>query len=181
MTDSSVSLGTLRFRRATIDDAAELAALVNSCYRGDSSRKGWTTEADLLDGTRTDTAEVETLITAHGSAFLLCVSNGEVIGSVHLQQDGSSCHLGMLVVRPDLQGSGIGRRLMQAGEEFARGELGAVKMTMHVITMRRELLAYYQRRGYRRTGEIEPFHVDETHGLPKVEGIELELLEKELQ
>lgn len=170
----------LRFRRAIVDDVPEIVALVNSCYRGDSSRLGWTTEADLLDGTRTDDEEIRSLITQPGSIIVLCLSGEEIIGSVHIQKQGDSSHLGMFVVNPGLQGGGVGRRLMEAAELTAREEWGSAKMAMSVITMRAELIAYYERRGYARTGQVKPFVFDETHGIAKVEGIELEVLEKEL-
>jgi ribosomal protein S18 acetylase RimI-like enzyme len=181
MTGKIVSATRLRFRRAVPDDVSEIVTLVNNCYRGDTSRQGWTTEADLLGGTRTDKSEIESLIAAPGSTILLCIADESIIGSVHLQQEQSSCYLGMFVVKPDLQGAGIGRKLIEAAEAYARDELRSARMTMQVITLRPELLAYYERRGYRRTGEIKPFRFDESHGIPKVEGIELEILEKDLQ
>lgn len=168
------------FREAVVQDAAAIASLINSCYRGDSSKKGWTTEADLLDGTRTNEAEIQSLITTPGSLFLLCVDDEEIIGSVHLQEEVSSGYLGMLVVKPDLQGSGLGRQLMEAGERLVREKWRARKMTMNVFTMRPELLAYYERRGYRRTGKVKRFEPHDVHGIPRVEGLELEVLEKDL-
>jgi ribosomal protein S18 acetylase RimI-like enzyme len=180
MTGSTTAADTLQFRGATEGDVSAVAALVNACYRGDSSREGWTTEADLLDGTRTNEDEIAHLIAAPGSTILLCISGNEIVGSVHLEKQGSSCYLGMLVVKPALQGAGIGRRLMQASEDYARDQLKTGSMTMNVISMRPELLAYYERRGYRRTGRTKPFVFDETHGIPKVDGIELEILEKDL-
>jgi ribosomal protein S18 acetylase RimI-like enzyme len=170
----------VEFRQASVDDAVEIAALINSCYRGDSSRQGWTTEADLLDGTRTNEAEIENLITTPRSMILLCVHDGEVIGSVHLQHEKSSGYLGMLVVKPGLQGGGLGRRLMEAAEDLVREKWNTRKMTMSVFTVRPELLAYYERRGYRRTGRVKRFEPHDVHGIPRVEGLELELLEKDL-
>ena len=169
-----------QFRCATIEDAAEIAQLVNSCYRGDSSRVGWTTEADLLDGTRTDEEEIKSLVSQRGSMILICLDGKEIIGSVHLQKQGDASYLGMLVVKPSIQGGGIGRQLMEAAEQEVRREWGSTRMTMSVITMRSELIAYYERRGYRRTGLHKPFVFDDTHGIAKVEGIELEILEKDL-
>ena len=170
----------VRFREARVDDAREIAALINSCYRGDSSRVGWTTEADLLDGTRTNEFEVESLITTPGSMMLLCVEDKEIIGSVHLQHEGSSAYLGMLVVKPALQGGGLGRRLMEAAERLVRERWNVGKVTMTVFTVRSELLAYYERRGYRRTGRAKRFEAHAVHGTPRVEGLELEVLEKDL-
>lgn len=167
-------------RRASVEDAEEIAALVNKCYRGDSSRVGWTTEDDLLGGTRTDRNDIERLMTADDSAFLVLVENDEIIGSVHVQKEGESSYLGMLVVKPELQGGGIGRQVMQAAENFARAEWHSDRMTMTVFTVREELLAYYERRGYRRTGEFKPFVSYGVNGIAKVEGLEFEVLEKAL-
>ena len=167
-------------RAATVEDAQEIAALVNSCYRGDSSRAGWTTEADLLGGTRTDKDDITRLMTADDSAFLLLIEHDEIIGSVHIQKEGSSCYLGMLVVKPALQGGGIGRKVMQAAEDYARNTWHSEKMTMTVFTVRAELVAYYERRGYRRTGEFKPFVSYGVNGVAKVDGLEFEVLEKPL-
>ena len=173
-------MNSLNFRQATAGDAAEIAALVNSGYRGDSSKQGWTTEADLLDGLRTDETEIRGLIVMDDAMTLLCIDESEIIGSVHIQKEGSACYLSMLVVKPGLQGSGIGRQLIEAAETRARETWSSAKMTMTVITIRPELIAYYERRGYRRTGRTKPFVFDAVHGLPRVEGIELEVLEKDL-
>jgi len=170
----------LHFRPAVVSDAAELADLVNSCYRGDSSRAGWTTEADLLDGTRTNATEIENIIMREGSTILVCRDDDKIIGSVNVERRESSCYLGMLVVNPQLQGGGIGRQLIDAAEGYAHDVWNLEKMTMTVITSRSELIAYYERRGYHRTGEIKPFKIDDVHGIPRVERIELEVLEKDL-
>lgn len=168
------------FRRAIAADAEAIAALVNSAYRGDSSRAGWTTEADLLGGQRTDAEEIAQLIVREGSALLLCLRAGELIGSVHVGRvDDATAYLGMLVIKPVLQGQGLGRCLMEEAERFARTEWGAARMQMQVITMRPELIAWYERRGYLRTGEIRPFPAtDPRFGLPKVAGLQFEVLEK---
>lgn len=173
----------LTFHRATAVDADTIAALVNSAYRGDSSRAGWTTEADLLGGQRTDAGEISRLITDEDSMILLCRRDGEIIGSVHLQHEKTgTTYMGMLVIKPVLQGQGLGRRFMDEAERFASTEWGALRMRMQVITLRRELIAYYERRGYRRTGETRPFPAtDPRFGLPKVAGLEFEMLEKSLK
>lgn len=179
---SSESLLTLpfTFRKARCEDAALLAPLVNSAYRGEFSRKGWTTETDLLDGQRTDEQEMLDLIQAENSFLLLCVHDNEIIGSVNLQKVAEAAYLGMLVIRPDLQGQGIGKHLMQAAETVAQEEWNVSKMEMTVITLRSELVAFYERRGYRRTGIIKPFPTDSRFGVPRIAGLQFELLEKEL-
>ena len=172
----------ITFQRAVSGAAEAISALVNSAYRGDTSRAGWTTEADLLGGQRTDAEEIDYLLAKKGSVILLSLRDGELIGSVHLERkDEATAYMGMLVIRPDLQGQGLGRRFMEEAERYAREELGAVQVQMQVISLRHELIAYYQRRGYQRTGKTRPFpSSDPKFGQPKVDGLVFEILEKSL-
>lgn len=153
---------------ATTEDVSALVALVNSGYRGDSSRQGWTTEADLLGGIRIDKDAMTDLLKAPGSAILKATdADGIIQGCVHLQDTEKALYLGMLTVSPTLQNAGIGRQLMLAAEEFAR-EKDFSAITMTVISVREELIAWYQRRGYADTGERKPFPMnDPRFGLPK--------------
>lgn len=179
--ESTTTQPQLSFRKATVEEAEFIARLVNSAYRGDSSKAGWTSEADLLDGQRTDPSEVESLIqdTAN-SMILLCLQTDEIIGSVLLQKKEEAAYLGMFVVSPDLQGNGIGKQFLSAAERIAQYEWGVSKIIMSVITLRPELIAFYQRRGYRRTGEVLPFPDDPAAGIPLVQGLQFEMLEKDL-
>jgi len=152
--------------------------LVNSAYRGESSRIGWTTEADLLGGQRTDADEIADLIGTEGSMILLCFGGSELIGSVHLQRAPDGVWLGMFSVRPALQGRGVGKRFLAAAERRAREEWGAGNAYMTVITRRRELIAWYERRGYRCAGRFKDFPNDPRFGIPRVAGLRLEVLEK---
>ncbi len=174
--------GNVHFRRATRDDVAAIVSLVNSAYRGPSSRAGWTTEADLLDGQRTDAEEISRLVEKNDSLILLCLCRSEIVGSVHLEKvDAISAYLGMLVIKPVLQGQGLGSRFMSEAEEIARIDWDVANMQIQVITLRYELIAYYQRRGYRNTGEIRLFPASNPKfGLPKVDGLMFEVLEKSL-
>jgi ribosomal protein S18 acetylase RimI-like enzyme len=169
----------LSFRPARADDVPAIVALINSAYRGDASRAGWTTETDLIDGPRTDDAEIRALVAADDSLLLLCLAGDGIVGSVFLQRQPGAGYLGMFVVRPSLQGAGVGKQLMQAAETLVRTQWGLARMTMTVITLRPELIAFYERRGYRRTGEIRPFppeHADKV----KVVGVEMAVFEKAL-
>lgn len=167
------------FRRAAPADVDAIVALVNSAYRGESSRAGWTTEADLLDGQRTDAEEIAHLIGADDSLILLCQRGDEIIGSVHLQKvDDATAYMGMLVIRPVLQGRGLGKQFIRVAEQAARAEWGTARMQIWVITLRHELIAYYVRLGYRRTGGIRPFPADPRYGIPKLAGLQFEVLEK---
>ena len=168
----------LSFIKAKPEDASLITALVNSAYRGDSSRAGWTSEADLFNGPRTDENEIRDLINSHESMFLLCIQATEIIGSVLLRRTGTTAYLGMLVISPRLQGAGIGSRLMAASESAARNAWGIKKMSMTVIGCRHELIAFYERRGYRRTGQIEPLPLGGL-SVPRIGNLELEVLEKE--
>lgn len=176
------SINGLAFRRATAADIDAIVALVNSAYRGDTSRAGWTTEADILGGQRTDDQEISRLIAEDDSAILLCFRDGELIGSVHLERvDATTAYIGMLVIKPVLQRQGLGRRILTEAERFAGTEWYSTRMRMQVISLRGELIAYYERRGYRRNGETIPFPAtDPRFGLPKVAGLMFEVLEKSL-
>ncbi|MBS1786480.1 MAG: GNAT family N-acetyltransferase [Acidobacteria bacterium] len=170
----------ISFRKAVVEETDFVAKLVNSAYRGDSSKAGWTSEADLLDGQRTDPQEILSLIQDANSMILLCLQGDEIIGSVLLEKQEAAAYLGMFVVRPDLQGNGIGKQFLCAAEQNAQREWGVAKITLSVITLRPELIAFYQRRGYRRTGNLLPFPDEPAAGIPRVPNLQFEMLEKDL-
>ncbi len=164
---------------STSEDAPALSALVNSAYRGDSGRQGWTTEADLIDGTRTDTELLKAIIETPGSMILKYVEDGEILGCVELRKEGKKFYLGMLTVKPDIQGKGIGKALMKASEEEAIKQ-NCNTIFMNVLTGRKELIDWYVRHGYHDTGERKPFaFTDPRFGFPKVP-LEFMILEKAL-
>jgi ribosomal protein S18 acetylase RimI-like enzyme len=169
------------FRLATADDVAAVVALVESAYRGDVSRKGWTTEADLLDGQRTDPLGVAELIAKSGSCLLLGERGSELLACANLERRDDIAYFGMFSVRPDLQGSGLGRTMLAEAERMAREDWLCREMQMTVISVRDELIAWYERRGYRRTGRYSPFpYGDERFGIPKRDDLRFELLVKAL-
>jgi len=147
-------------------DIDALAILVNSAYRGESSKTGWTTEADLLDGLRTDAGSLRKLIHEPGSVILKYTTDNHIQGCVYLKQKEDKLYLGMLTVLPELQTKGIGKQLLAAAESYAKKNNCSV-ITMTVISVRHELIAWYQRHGYKLTGETEPFPTDTKFGLPK--------------
>ena len=168
-------------RPATVADAPELAALVNSAFRGESSKAGWTTEADLLGGQRIDVERITQTIASPGSVILLYEQGSLLVGCVHLERTGETCYLGMLTVRPAMQSRGIGRQLVEAAERWAIERWSSRTMDMTVIVQRPELFAWYERRGYYRTGERKPFpYGDERFGLPRRADLEFEVLRKQL-
>jgi len=165
--------------KAIAEDALELDKLVNSAYRGDSSRLGWTTEADLLDGTRTDAAAIKELIETPGITILKYVESNEILACVELKRESNKLYLGMLTVKPMLQGKGIGKELLKAAEEEAR-KLTCTSIFMTVISVRKELIDWYVRHGYHFTGERKPFAFnDPRFGQPKMK-LEFVMLEKKL-
>jgi ribosomal protein S18 acetylase RimI-like enzyme len=172
----------IAFRIAAEQDAQAIADLLNSAYRGESSRAGWTTEADFLAGQRTDTQAVAAIIASPAQWFLLGERDNMLLGSVCLERaDARSCHFGMFAVRPELQGQGMGKRFLAEAEGFARDRLGCVTMRMLVITLRAELIAWYERRGYRRTGELDVFpYGDERFGIPLRDDLKFEVMSKNL-
>lgn len=181
MMNKQFDIATIQFRRANDDDAAAIEQLVNSGYRGDASRQGWTTEADLLDGTRIELSEVQQLISNEHSVILLGLQNQEIVACVLLQNEKNSSYLGMFVVRPTLQDQGIGRQLMQAAEQYVQTNWHSERIWMTVITRRSELIAYYVRRGYVQTGIFKPFPPEVASAFGKVDNLQFEVLEKQLK
>ncbi len=148
----------IRFRTARPDDVPRLRALVEACYRGDSARHGWTHEADLLDDERTSDAELEHAVAAADTRVLLAEIDGKLAGTVTVANVGDGrAYLGMLCVDPDLQAAGLGRALIADAEDLAAEQFAAQVMEMTVIDARPDLIAFYERRGYTRTGEARPF------------------------
>ncbi len=177
----AASPGELRYRAATLPDVDRIVALVESAYRGDVSRKGWTTEADLLDGQRTDADGVRALIGQVGSRVVLVERNEKLLACAHVERSGDSCYFGMFSVDPTLQGGGVGNATLVECERIAREEWHCRAVNMTVIRQRDELIAWYERRGYRRTGETKPFpYGDERFGIPRRPDLEFIVLAKPL-
>ena len=162
-------------------DIVWLNTLVNGAYRGEFSKKGWTTEADLLDGFRTDAEALKEMMNEKNSVILKCMNEeGIIIGCVYLQQQKEKLYLGMLTVAPLLQNKGMGKELLRAAERYAK-EKQCISIVMTVISVRRELIEWYERHGYKQTGEKKPFHTDSVKsGSPKMH-LEFLVLEKKLK
>ncbi len=157
----------MTFRKADIKDSVGISTLVNSAYRGESSKQGWTTEADLLGGQRTDPAKIQEMIEDPDSHIELAEKDGKLNGCVYLKKEKDVLYFGMLTVNPILQNQGIGKILLNRIEELAQAwTIKTIRMT--VISVRKELIDYYERRGYKRTGKTESFpENDPRFGLPK--------------
>jgi predicted N-acetyltransferase YhbS len=171
------------FRPATLADIPALHALVESAYRGDSARLGWTHEADLLDGQRTDPESLTGIIDDPEQQNLLALDGSDIIGSVHIdRKDHGTSYLGLLSVDPRRQAIGLGKQLISAAERAAATHFGAHAIEMTVIKQRTELIDYYHRRGYSPTGEERPFpHGDVRFGLPKTSELVFVVLAKNIE
>lgn len=170
----------MQITRATTADIPQLVTLINSAYRGEESKKGWTTEAYLLEGQRIDADALEKIINEPFSVILKCTDgSNELVGCVYLKKNNNKIYLGMLTVSPALQAAGIGKKILQAAEEYAAQQnCDAVEMT--VISVRNELIEWYQRRGYNDTGERSPFPDDPAFGI-KTQPLEFIVMEKNLK
>ena len=174
-------LEKVRFRDAIKADIPALIALVESAYRGDASRQGWTTEADLLDGQRIDRQGLEADLDAEQSRIILACDGDTILACAHIAVENGAGYFGMFSVRPELQGSGLGKYLMRYAESEVKQAFGMTVMRMTVIDIREELIAFYERRGYHRTGIKKPFpYGDARFGLPRRADLQFEVLEKVL-
>ncbi len=179
--NAAVQESELMFRDARVADAAAIVALVESAYRGDASRAGWTTEADLLDGQRVDVVGVAEIIVRRGSRVLIAEVAGEMLACCHMEKQGDACYFGMFSVKPARQAGGVGKRMLAEAERVARAEWKCAQMEMTVISVRDELVAWYERRGYHRSGRYKPFpYGDERFGIPKRPDLRFEILVKPL-
>ncbi|MEA9412208.1 GNAT family N-acetyltransferase [Flavobacterium sp. PL02] len=165
--------------KATLQDIPALNTLINSAYRGESSKKGWTTEANLLEGKRTTEEELSETILDSKNTILKFTENDLIIGCVLFVKKEDKLYLGMLTVSPELQNSGIGKKLLYQAEIHAK-ELGLPKIIMTVISVREELVAWYKRNGYVDTGVREPFPESDVHVTVAEEPLEFVVLEKKV-
>jgi len=165
--------------KATPADITALNILINSAYRGESSKKGWTTEANLLEGKRTNEEELSEIINNPKNTILKYTENDKIIGSVLLVEKENQLYLGMLTVSPELQNSGIGKKMLAEAENHAKS-LGLSSIIMTVISVREELIAWYKRHGYVETGEREAFPESEIHVTISPNPLEFIFLEKKV-
>ena len=175
------------FRAAEAADIPAIVPLVESAYRGDASRVGWTTEADFLDGRRTGPDDVGACIARPRSRILLAESvlaesaQHQLLACAHVADEDGAGYFGMFSVQPGLQNSGIGKAVLAEAERIVSEEWKLPLMRMTVIDIRAELIAWYERCGYRRTGITKPFpYGDARFGIPKRDDLRFEILEKVL-
>ncbi len=172
----------ITIRDAVAADIPALHALIESAYRGEASRAGWTTEADLLDGQRTDPEDLASILADPAQALLTARRGDELVGCVLIaDRGGGTGYFGMLSIRPTLQGGGLGRRLVEAAHAALADRFGALRVRISVFPQRETLIAWYRRLGYRRTGDTLPFpYGDPRFGLPKRDDLYFVVMEREL-
>ncbi|MEQ1558729.1 MAG: GNAT family N-acetyltransferase [Methyloglobulus sp.] len=166
------------FRTANSPDIEAIVKLVNSAYRPASGVSGWTHEAELVSGDRINVDQVKEIIAKRNSVILVGLKGSEVVACVHVEKHGNNSHIGMLAVKPLLQGTGFGKQMLAYAETYAREEFGSVKFVMFVLSLRNELIAFYQRRGYQKTGDITDYPLSAGAGTPKHADLKVEALEK---
>lgn len=167
---------------AHIEHIPELVELINAAYRGDSSTKGWTTEAHLLDGQRIDESMLNEMISSENSKVLLLLSSKnsnsasetQLEACIHIKKlNSQDAYFGLLTVNPLIQNKGLGKLLLNAAEKWIRLNWNSTKLSMKVISTRSELIAWYERRGFIKTQNISDFPMNDSRfGIPKVPHIE---------
>lgn len=167
-------------QRQNAQEVQKISELVNSAYRGDSSKRGWTTEADYLGGQRTDPEMIQEMLAKPSAEILVLENDKFFLGCVYLEKQADRMYLGMLTVNPSLQNKGFGNQLLVAAEKSARSQ-NLKFIEMWVISLRESLINYYLRRGYKLTGKRWPFPAGNPRmGLPKLQNLEFVVLEKQL-
>ncbi|WP_372707995.1 GNAT family N-acetyltransferase [Brevundimonas sp.] len=173
----------LSIREGTAANVPALHCLIESAYRGEASRAGWTTEADLLDGQRTDPDDLADILADPKQALLSAWRGEGLVGCVLIADRGEGTgYLGMLSVSPTLQNGGVGRALVEAAHAELARRFGALRVRISVLPRRDTLIAWYERLGYACTGETLPFpYGDPRFGLPKRDDLFFLVLERPLQ
>lgn len=164
-------------RIASASDASEIAALVNRAYRPSLHQRGWTHEADLVLGERTSPEQVLSLFGPHSSILVLC-EQAAILACVHVEHSEAGAYIGMLATEPDYQSRGLGKNMLACAEQYAVEQFKAASFKMCVLSSRTELIAFYERRGYVRTGHVESYPVSAGVGRPLVTGLLVETLVK---
>jgi ribosomal protein S18 acetylase RimI-like enzyme len=164
-------------RKAKPDDLSAIVALVNRAYRPVGESKGWTHESDIVDGVRVTEEQVCALFVPDSFVFV-AEQDSQLLACVHLQMEKGCAHIGMLATNPDLQAKGYGKTMLAYAERYALENFSARQFEMVVISERVELVAFYLRRGYQKTGRVDGYPVSAGVGIPKVQGLTIEVLQK---
>jgi len=164
------------FIEATKQHIPDIVELVNLSYRSQDLR-GWTSEADVIEGDRISAQQLQDLFIAD-SKILLLFDAAELIACVHVQKHKDRAYIGMLTTHPQWQNQGLGKQVLQFAEDFAQENFAVTGFKMSVLSCRTELIEFYLRRGYVLTGETEDYPIDANVGQPLFENIRLLHLNK---
>lgn len=103
--------------------------------------------------------------------------NSRIVGCVYLEIRQDELYLGLLTVSPEIQAKGIGKLILNDAEEMAR-KRGFSSLLLDVISLRKELISYYIRRGFKLTGKKLEFPTDNKFGSRPLQRLELVELRK---
>ena len=176
---SAAGMTDIRFAYATPADVPRVAALIEIAYRGEVAATGWTNEAAILKGPRSSPQEVERLVLAADARFVLALDGDFLLGSALIKRHGDGAYFGMFAIEPTRQQQGLGKVIMTQCETAARELWAARYLRLTVISLRHELIAWYERRGFVLTGEREPFPFAEAPGAVRTD-FDLVVLQKPL-
>ena len=166
------------FRAANKPDTEAIANLVNKAYRPEPGASGWTHESDLVSGNRINIHQVAEIMSKPDSVILVGLKNSEIAACLHIEKVASNSYIGLFAVNPTLQGMGIGKQLLAHAERYASENFGAERFILVVVSSRNELISFYQRRGYQRTGSVMDYSLLAGAGTPKHDNLKIEVLEK---
>lgn len=161
-------------------DAGKIAALVNRAYRPSVHERGWTHEANLVSGQRTTEEQVLSLDCSRSSILVLC-QDAVIVACIHVKCGENSAEIGMLATDPNHQMQGLGKEILDCAEQHALAHFGITSFRMSVLSSRPELIAFYERRGYARTGEVSNYPVSAGIGEPIADGLKVEILVKQVE
>ncbi len=161
--------------KARYDQAQAISNLVNLTYRGEA---GWTKETQIIQGDRTNRQEIEMVLSNPDAHFFVVNQSQALAACIYVAKEQEHAYIGFFSVHPDLQGKGLGKYVLEQAETFAQKNMGVQKFVMFVVSQRSELIAFYERRGYSRTGRIEAYPLHLGIGVPKIAGLTIEYLEK---
>jgi len=164
-----------RLEKARYDQSQAICDLVNLTYRGET---GWTTEASIIQGARTNRQEIETALSKPDAHFFVVNQPQALAACIYVAKEKEHAYIGFFSVHPGLQGKGLGKHVLGQAETFALQNMGTQKFVMFVVSQRSELISFYERRGYSHTGRIETYPLHLNIGIPKITGLTIEYLEK---
>ncbi len=167
-----------KLRVAISSDIKSIVDVVNHAYRPLSRNVSWTDESALIDGKRTTDTQVRELLNRPHSVVLLAQIKTEIVACIHLEKCNDASHIGMFAVLPNQQGKGLGKMLLAHAEDYAIKEFASKKFMMEVVALRIELIDFYLRRGYQKTGRIFDYPLFAGVGKPKKANLKVECLEK---